>query len=338
MLSLFSIPRKPDWMSVENAIAEVGFRTACGEPRLKSVTRAFEKIPNSGFSLLANALFFQTVPFGNVLNRFLITITDPQIRVLCAALFPLLLRQKDGRCHLRSVEDALSEFGAASRWMSQQMMHSRCQSWFLVLLVPVVSLVFCVAGYRQLSANLSESSGVFVFLSAFLLYVSGCICLRVVFARQKRILVDDSLAQPSGQLRLLRALLSESLFPGGSPAALNRALSNHSGVSWQKLSRCLLFGTSEGNPGPKNEEQFTRAEMDFVSQFRRGYLKAPAAARLNWLQKSHRAKMQALKTRAASQAASLSLCLLVVMAIFFLPALFLMLSLSGMNFAPGTME
>lgn len=327
-----------DLSGLEKVLAKVAAHSARGETRTASVVRALEGCSIKPFAAIASALLFQSQDYVSALRSNLHELENPEIRSLAESLFPLLVIQKDGRCRLNSVEETLTEFGSVSRWVSQQLMQAKFQCLFLVLFVPLVSIFFALVGGQRWLTNLGTSSGFFVFASAILLYGLGCACLRLAFVRQKRILASRKLSQPAGQASLLRSLWGVSSVPGSSLAALSFALCGENSAPWNALSRQILFAASSSSTPVSQRCGFKPEEHDFLFQFGEGFLRAALPERYRWLVQRHRALSQALKAHASAEAAKLSLYLFGVMAIFFLPALFLMLTLSGINFAPVTLE
>ena len=336
MINQISSRRRLDWRILEKLVTEVTLRSARGEARLLAVARSLE-ISASPLSCLANPLCFQTEDYALSVSKQVLDINDPEFRTVCRSFLPLLLVQKDGRCHLRSAGESLNEVISTSRWVSQHLMQAKGQSLFLLFFVPVVSFLFVVSSWHRFVANIAESSGLVCLLAAFGFYAAGCAFLGVLFGRQKRILANGSLFRTAGQAALLRELAAAGQTPGASLSSLSQALASGTSSSAKQWSQWFLFALA--HPLQCQGQAPTRSgnsELEFISQLRDGYLRVAPRVRTKWLTQTHNALNQSLKREAAVETAKLSLWLLLVMAIFFLPALFLMLSLSGMNFGPGT--
>ena len=326
-----------DWVVLERFVCDIQIAHSRGQPRLQTIVEAFSKSSVASFRRLSSECLPEIDFFDEkrLVDRLKFTSLD--VKLAFEIIFPRLVLERDGRCRLASASNLLSRFAGYSRLISQHLAQARAQCLFLVFFVPVVSSLFVFGGAEHFSSNLQNRAGQVFFLIAFLLYICGSWILFLFLKRTHAVVFTQSLALPSGQASLIRKLLKSSVTRMGSHGVLGAAL-EESGHQWlAQTGRALLWGVVSRESkcslvvGSKQKDEF----LDAITST---YLWSPIEVRERWLERTHDFLMSAIQEQLAQKAASLNLQLVLVMAIFFLPALFLMLWLSGTPSSPGTIS
>jgi hypothetical protein len=331
----FSVRREVEWCDLERLCNDLVLSDARGVPRLRALADALEGSSATLFRALAPSFRIPMVDAKNFVFDAFSGIKDAELKATCESLFPLLLRGKDGVCRIPIAVAMLSQIATSSQWISQQLANGRAQARFLIFFVPVVSCIFLMFGIDVVIKNMSDVRGRIVLAAACSLYATGCVCLRQLALHSKSLVLHRSVEFVSGRALFLRSLMLSAEGPGRLMESLGHALSRLPENKWQGLSRSARFAfLSPPKVGSKN--LFNQAELKFLDSVKAGCLSVSPEERRNWMERSHATLLDSMRAALARKVASLNLQFLIVMAIFFLPALFLMLWLSGTTPDPGT--
>ena len=333
----FSARREVEWGDLERLCSDLVLSDARGVPRLRALADALEGSSATLLRALAPSFRIPIVDSRKFVLDAFAGIRDAELKATCASIFPLLLRGKDGVCRIPVAVALLTQISTSSQWISQQLANGRAQARFLIFFVPVVSSIFLMFGIDVVIKNLSDVRGRIALAAACSLYATGCFCLRQLAVHSKSLVLHRSIEFVSGRALFLSSLMLSAQGPGRYMESLSHALSRLPENKWQGLSRSARFALmSPPKAGSKNA--FNQAELKFLNSVNAGCLRVSPEERRNWMERSHATLLDSMRAALARKVASLNLQFLIVMAIFFLPALFLMLWLSGTTPDPGTIE
>lgn len=249
-------------------------------------------------------------------------------RLTQVALTSLLTVQQSG-CGFLFWHKTFNELFRVHRWLRQQTAQSRVQSCFLVGFVPTVSVVMMGSQSERILTNMATLEGKMIFTLALMFYLLGVLSVFVLLSRSRFNAQFSELISVGGRLNFLTELICSD---GPSKSRLNR-LAEVCQLSGRHELTMYARRLSLGLNVPRS---FQRAildpeEEDFLKSFGSVFLASARASRI-WLRAKHERAFENFQAQESQKAALLSLRLLLPMAIFFLPALFLILALSGFSF------
>jgi|GEM_PF-676470 len=332
-----SVRRDLEWGDLERLCNDLVLSEARGVPRVRALADALEGSSADLFLALAPSFRIPFVDSKKIIFHAFAGVRDAELKATCESLFPLLVRDKDGVCRIPLAVALLKQIATSSQWISQQLANGRAQARFLIFFVPAVSCIFLMFGIDVVIKNIADMRGRILLATACLLYVTGCFCLRQLTLHSKNLVLHRSIEFVSGRALFLRSLLLTSEGPGRLLEGLSHTLSLLPAKKWKGLSHSARFALLS----PRESDAkylFNQAELKFLNSVNAGCLRVSPEERRNWMERSHAILLDSMQAALARRVASLNLQFLTVMAIFFLPALFLILWLSGTTPDTGTLE
>lgn len=336
MMFKLTVRRELEWGDLERLCNDLVLSEARGVPRVRALADALEKSSADLFIALAPSFRIPFVDARKIIFHALAGVKDAELKATCESLFPLLIRNKDGVCRIPLAVALLTQIATSSQWISQQLANGRAQAMFLIFFVPSVSCIFLMFGMDVVVKNITDARGRILLAVALLLYATGCLCLRRLALHSKNLVLHRSIEFVSGRALFLRSLLLTVEGPGRFLEGLNHTMSRLPAPKWQGLSHSARFALLSP-PESEAKHVFNNSELTFLNSVNAGCLRVSAEERRNWIERSHAILLDSMQAALARRVASLNLQLLIVMAIFFLPALFLILWLSGTTPDPGTL-
>jgi hypothetical protein len=222
-----------------------------------------------------------------------------------------------------------SDVHRAHRWQRQQSAQARVQVYFLIGFVPAVSLWLIASQRSRFFENLITSQGKVLLVTAVLLFVCGVTAVCLQMRRSRFGTSFSNLRSFSGKYNFL----TELLCCGGSGGSkLTRfldvcSLSGRRGL--ENYARILNLGLDV--PAQLKVSDLSLEEESYLHDLSSVFLFSPHGGQ-KWLSTEHHKAFEDFQADESQKAAVLSLRLLIPMAIFFLPALFLILALAGFSF------
>lgn len=217
----------------------------------------------------------------------------------------------------------------AHRRLQQQSGQARVQSVFLIAFVPAIAIWMILSQYPRFSENIATDSGMAVGIAAVVLYICGVISVRIILYRSVfrsgfrefksvtgrfNFLTEMMCLPMQGQSKLSR--IYEVCRRSGNKDAVTRARRLNLGFEYSERS-----ATRQNLP----------VATEFLGRFYEGFLSSGGHGR-HWLTGEHNKMFEDYEDVQAQKAAAMPLRLLVPMALFFLPSLFLILVICGFSF------
>lgn len=317
-----------DWSDVEKFFADIESFSASGRTRWEMISRAFSVSRVSSFRKAAFCCLVD--PSGNetLTHSSFLKFSSTEVQRAFQIVFPMFILPRSGLCQMKKGSILLAQLSASSRMVSQGIAQSRAQCIFILFLVPLISFCFFILSPSNLFIHLNTSNGRLLFISALVLYGVGTFVMMRSLSRSHLSLFSTSLSEAAGQGTFLRNLMKQSQLRGGPLYSVHKALLD-SGISLER--HAALFGAKTDRTGQGCPEAL------FLESIVPEFLRAPPEFRMLLVERRHQSILGSLQVALAQNSAALNLRLLLVMAIFFLPALFLMLLLSGTPASPGTL-
>lgn len=224
--------------------------------------------------------------------------------------------------------DSYQRLRRMHRWTRQQSGQSRAQAVFLIGFVPCVAFFIVVTNGGRFLENLEKSQGRWILSSAVILYALGVLCVRELLKRSEIKLKSKDLRRLSGQVGFLTELFSVY---GTESTKLARIVSvcrrsRHDGLL--KWSKSLTLGLD--HDANLLLQSLLPSEHEYIEHLRKSFVES-YRGHLGWLSNQSNQKFEDLQAEFSEKSALLSLHLLYPMALFFLPALFLFLTLCGFS-------
>jgi hypothetical protein len=261
--------------------------------------------------------------------------TQPQ--VLLAAALSSLVDPSFSAVRFSVWQSIFNELYRVHRWVQRQSAQSRLQAFFLMGFVPFVAVILGLFNFSTLLANLAEARGRTVFFVALVFYLVGFFWVSRLVQSGKGLFSNLDLSVVQGRLGFLNEILCASATARTRIGRLSAACSRSRQKDVNHFGRSLSVGLSgpEGQLGIPNS--LREGDLAMLSNLKRGYIYRPQGAQ-SWLMGRYRAAFEEFQDESARSAALLSMRLLLPMAIFFLPALFLFLALCGFSLTPDTLN
>jgi hypothetical protein len=225
------------------------------------------------------------------------------------------------------------------RWVEQQSAQSQLQLKFLISFVPVVSCILCIMNGERFFSNLMTLQGRLFFLGAAILYAIGVALGRRLIRVAFGLGVQQGFGSSRTQLKFLTDLLSEGCQHSTKSQRFAAVCRRHGTGIWQQDAAHLFIGIrklgSEKNTQKPSAE--LSQESEFLSELRLTYVNSTQGNH-RWLIGRQKRVFEDFQADCSRQAALLALRLLCPMALFFLPALFLILALTGFSLEHGALD
>jgi hypothetical protein len=218
----------------------------------------------------------------------------------------------------------------AYRWMRQQSGQARVQSLFLIGFVPAVSMWMALSQRVRFAENMSTEQGKYILFTALILFVVGVVSVRAILLRAGYDSSYTELKSVGSRYNFLTEVVCSVSNESGKLGNLYDVCKRSGRGAISSFARKLLLGF-EHHHDPDCRNLLSPVETEFLTGFKSVYLDSPRDGR-RWLAKEHQKIFEDFQAEESQKAALLSLRLLMPMAIFFLPALFLMLVLAGFSF------
>lgn len=224
---------------------------------------------------------------------------------------------------------------AAHLRVQQLSAQSRAQVRFLTAFVPLISAFLCVGNWSRFTENLGHSMGAWLFVCGLVFYSFGVWLARWIVNLALLGKSCQGLERTSGKFEFLSEILSLS---GGNLTRneiISVVLCNFGDAQLRTLSKrqSLPFVVPLG----LQCQSIDPSVSEFLASIQSGFVDATRCP-IVWLTQSHAVIFDRLCAEASHGAAKLSVQLLIPMAIFFLPALFLILMLCGFSLAGDTLN
>jgi hypothetical protein len=321
----FTKSLKVTWSEIEEMLLVYENCLSHGTAHLKAVANALRDGGNARNRIGFSEVFFRCRDHDDVVARFTPFTHDSALRESYSALISAFFDKRGFRA-TREILPIIRENSSSARWVDGQTQQSRLQVRVLTLLVPLFTLVFVFLRWENFCQNASSSQGVFVLCGSVALFLSGSFLARKVANKSALKFGSSDLSAPEGRERLLRKIgllhghdqhilrnLSGALAAQGNPRAI-------------RMSRLIRFALIE----EASEEGIASSSFVPVNDWlRSGLIRQREKKRAHWLLTNQRRIWAEMKVNQAQVAAKTNLQLIVLMGIFYLPAFFLILWISG---------
>lgn len=335
------------WADLSALLLDFKNRLAQGCPKGVALPRTLQ---SSGHPVLMRLGEHLQQPFADAQNLWLSAseaISDPSLRDAFVDLYTGFAAQPDGLCRLEDAGRSLEWKARTSRLFSQSLAQIRAQSSFFIWFIPLLSIFLIWRGFQNFFENVSTPQGRILLCVAMALYFAGLLLFRTLEGRALQLVLSDSLSESSGQLKFLEALSLSGYSLGRRTEAVCQALENLRGGRWKGAAGALRLGRplSAVSEGARNraERRFPsllslgKGDRDnrFLRSVRSQILESPAEQGARWTEQTMQTLREQLRDEVVHLVSRLNLFLLFPLALFFLPALFLMLFLTGSSQSAG---
>ncbi|NBX17108.1 MAG: hypothetical protein EBR09_07060 [Proteobacteria bacterium] len=288
-----------------------------------------ETLRISKFNALRQFARILSLPFEtDICDKLPVDTSFRQSKLSDAAARSLLRRRGLGSGFVFWQGTFLSVFRAHRR-LNQQSGQARVQSVFLIFFVPAIALWMILSQYPRFSENISTDAGKSVGTASVILYLCGVISVRIILFRSIFRSAFCELKSVTGRFNFLTEMMC---LPHQGRSKLSRIYDVCRDSGDKNIIACarrlnLGFEFGDGTAALQN----LPAASEFLGRFSSAFL-ASAGNGQRWLAEEHNKMFEEFEDFQAQRAAAMSLRLLVPMALFFLPALFLILVICGFSF------
>lgn len=270
-----------------------------------------------------------SLPFSHIGKDFEVKKNSALLSGLIKGTFDSLTARASGGAGFNFWHRTFLDLFRVERWIRQQSAQARVQCVFLVGFVPAVAITLFIFNWQRFFANVQTSQGQVILGIAGFIYLIGVYCLlhllRVGHVRTH----SRSLDAAGGRMLFLNDLLCAG---GNRASKLSRyyqACLRTERRDVQLYVRKISLGL-ETKGGDKFSGRMNAAEEDYLMHLRAAYVES-AQGNHQWLLGQQSQTFESFQAQCAQSAAVLSLKLLLPMGLFFLPALFLILALTGFS-------
>lgn len=324
------------WQHLSSVLLKLKLLIAQGQPKSVALPIALQASGNSCLIRLAERL---KQPSVNVRENWMETaqmISHTSLRQAFGELLAGVLSHPDGVCRLECTWKSFEWRARTERLFSQSMAQIRAQSSFFLWFVPLFSLILVFRGFQMFMENLSSARGSCLLLLAAGLYGLGFLVFRTIERRAMQFVLSDNLARTSGQLKFLQTLAGFGYSLGHRVSTVCHALENLSDMRWREESWALRMGRRLGScfEGPAQMFPLQR----FLIAVQTEVLESHAQRGAHWTEQTLTVLRDQMRHEVVRLVSRLNLLLIFPLALFFLPALFLMLILTGSSLSADTIR
>ncbi|NBO37577.1 hypothetical protein EBU99_03235 [bacterium] len=318
---------KLDWPCLEKFAGDFKTALSQGIPRRLALQNACLQCRVAEVQRLAPLIQYSAPLLSDVFKGLTGVCKEANLRVVFEGVFSVALTPGVSRHATESALQYLQNIASAQRTMAKQTAQARAQAIFLTALVPTVFIFLLVCRWNEIFGQLLTSYGRFVFALAISFYCVGVILLRWLTSTSVLTLSSGSLSSLEGQMALVQRVIAHKIAGTTAQQSVSAGLLTCENVELKKLGNAMSWCFC---PSPREKQK------PFLAMLQSGFQRA-THPRMPWILELQTSLFERLQLLAADRAAAMSLKLLLPLALFFLPALFLMLCLSGSVQSPVTL-
>jgi hypothetical protein len=315
-----------DWDAASHLLQRISSFRKRGFTRREA---AINGLQQSGVRVLERYARSVCLPFESTGEVHLPLEHKSQSGRLTDAAVGSLLRRGFSGFDFADWQNTFSDVHRAHRWQRQQSAQARVQVYFLIGFVPAVSVWLIVSQHSRICENLMTREGKFLLLTAVLLFACGVTAVCLQMRRSRFESSFSNLGSLSGRYNFLTELLCCGDSCGSKLTRFLDVCSRSGRQEIVNYARNLSLGLAP--PAQLKVSDLAVEEENYLRDLISVFLFSARGGQ-KWLCAEHHRAFEDFQADESKKAAVLSLRLLIPMAIFFLPALFLILALSGFSF------
>jgi hypothetical protein len=324
------------WQDLSAVLLKLKLLVAQGHPKSVALPRALESSGNSCLIRLSERLRQPSVDVREHWMETAQRISHPSLRQAFRELLRGVLSHPDGVCRLDCTWKSFQWRARTERLFSQSIAQIHAQSNFFLCFVPLFSVILIFRGFEMFIENILSARGSCFLLLAVGLYGLGFIVFRNIEGRAIQFALSDNLARTSGQMRFLETLAGIGNSLGHRVSTISHALENLGDRRWREESWALRMGRRLGSCFDSSAHAFP--EQRFLTSVQTEILESHAWRGKHWTEQTLTVLRGQMRHEVVRLVARLNLLLLFPLALFFLPALFLMLILTGSSLSVDTIR
>lgn len=322
-----SFPRMGcEWEASSAILESISSALNRGLTRRRSLLTSLEKSSDPSFRTWARAF---SLPFSHVDHCIEVKKKSLILSGILEGTFDSLNARCSGGAVFNFWHRTFLDLFRVERWIRQQSAQARVQCIFLVGFVPSIAVALCFFNWQRFFANLQTTQGQVCLGLAFLVYLIGVYYLLVLLKAGHVQTRSRGLDAAGGRMLFLNDLLCAGGKRASKLSRYYEACVRTGRPDVQMRARTIWLGM-DVKTTDLHFEQLKPTEEDYLTYLRVAYVES-APSDHQWLLRQQAQTFESFQAQCAQSAAVLSLKLLLPMGLFFLPALFLILALTGFS-------